>query len=108
LISEHTLERLQTCPTKQAVEGVAVSASDSDSETDGEDNDNDRDHARGAAVARIPFRVNPYMDLKSVGLLDMVATKPVASESQITVPSPTGLPENGRQLTVDEVFASLE
>jgi hypothetical protein len=75
LISEHTIERRQTCPTKQV--GEVVFASDSDSETDGEDDgedDDEIDHpARGAAVAGIPFKVNPFVDLKSAGLVDMVA-----------------------------------
>ena len=40
--------------------------------------------------------------------MDMDATKPVIAESQIKAPLTTGPPETGRQLTIDEVFASLE
>ena len=62
----------------------------------------------GVTVARIPFKVNPHIDLKSAGLLDMVATKAIVAEKQIKVPLTTGRPDTSRQLTVDEVFESLE
>jgi len=83
-----------------------VSASDSDLETDGEDDDEVDHYAHGAAVAS--FKVNPFVDLKSAGLLDMVATTvswrpvsghPVPDGTFIWLSETTG---------TDEVCASLE
>ena len=94
-------------PTRDVVS--ESSDSESDEEADGEDNDGvDHQAPSGVTIARTPFKVNPFMDLKSVGLLDMVATKAVVAKNQIKVPLTTGPPETNGQLTVDEIFESFE
>ena len=85
------------------------SNSKSDEEASGKDNNGvDHQALSGITIACTSFKVNPYMDLKSVGLLNMVATMAVVSENQIKVPLMTGPSKMNHQLTVNEIFESLE